>query len=364
MKIKARRSCYVIAEAGVNHNGDLLAAKELIHAAKDATADAVKFQAFVPELVVHHDAPLAEYQKVDSSAHSQLDLIRPLALSDQAFYELYEEAKAVGLDFLASPFDSLSLSFLVNQLGLKQVKVASGEITNAKLLWNIGQMGVHVIVSTGASNLGEIEFALSVLASGAVAGEVPPTRKAAIDLLARAEAWEYLQENVSLLHCVTNYPSEPQEANLRALSTLYTAFGLGTGFSDHSLGWHLPVAAVALGASIVEKHLTLDRTLQGPDHYASLEPDEFAKMIDMIRDVEMGLGNGRKLPALSEFNNRPLVRRSLVASDHIDVGEIFTPNNLDSKRPETGVSADQWLELLQTGSTREYGNGEFVGDQS
>ena len=302
--------CFIIAEAGVNHNGDINLAKKLIGAAKDAKADAVKFQTFKAENVVIKNAEKAEYQKTVKE-ESQYGMLKKLELTEEDFEELAEYAKDKGIVFLSSPFDKESVD-LLEELDVPAFKIGSGEITNFPLLRYIAKKGKPIILSTGMATLGEVEEALNVIGDEGV-------------------------EDVILLHCVSNYPARIKDVNLRAIETLKQAFKLPIGFSDHTLGITASIAAVAFGACVIEKHFTLDRNLPGPDHKASLEPDELKEMVQTIRDVEKALGTGMKRPAKDEEEIKKVARRSIVAKVDIPEGAIITEDMLDVKRPGTGV---------------------------
>ncbi|MFC1869954.1 N-acetylneuraminate synthase [Chloroflexota bacterium] len=304
--------CLIIAEAGVNHNGDIGLAKKLIDAAREAGADAVKFQTFKAEGVVSRDAPKADYQKVTTGAEeSQFDMIKKLELTANDFEELFAHAQRKDIIFLSSPFDKGSVD-LLDRLGMPAFKVASGEITNYLLLKHIARKKKPIILSSGMSTLEEIEEALAVI---------------------RGEG----AEEIVLLHCVSCYPAKIEDMNLKAMETLRHAFKLPVGLSDHTLGITIPVAAVALGACVIEKHFTLDKNLPGPDHRASLEPDELKQMIKAIRDVEKAMGDGIKRITKEEEDNRKIVRRSIIAKADIPAGTVITEEMLDVKRPGNGI---------------------------
>ncbi len=339
---------YVIAEAGVNHNGDPDMARRLIDAAADAGADAVKFQTFRAEALVTEAAPKAAYQKVATDAgESQLAMLKRLELSPATHRHLAEHCRRRGIAFLSTPFDRESLRFLVEELGLKTLKIASGEITNGPLLLEAARSGRDIVLSTGMSTLGEVEDALGVLAFGFSESHAAPSRRAFRAAFDSAAGREALRERVVLLQCTSEYPAPASEANLRAMDAMHDAFGLGVGLSDHTAGIVVPIAAAALGAAIIEKHLTLDRSLPGPDHRASLEPGEFKDMVGAIRTVERALGDGVKAPMPSEMKNRDVVRRSLVALGPIGAGERFTEDNLGARRPGAGVSPMEYWEWLE-----------------
>ena len=318
--------CFIIAEAGVNHNGSVELAKKLIDAAKDAGADAVKFQTFKAESVVVKDAQKAEYQKETTGEGSQYEMIKKLELTEEDFRELADYAEKKDIMFLSSPFDKESVD-LLHELDVPAFKVGSGEITNLPLLRYIAKKGKPIILSTGMSTLGEIEEALDVIRSEGV-------------------------EDIILLHCVSNYPARIEDVNLRAMGTLKQAFKLPVGFSDHTLGITAPIAAVALGACVIEKHFTLDRNLPGPDHKASLEPDELKEMVKDIREVEKALGNGIKKPTKEEEKIKKVARRSIVAKVDISKGAIITEDMLDVKRPGTGIEP-KYLKFIIGRKTKE-----------
>lgn len=304
--------CFIIAEAGVNHNGDINLAKKLIDAAKAAGADAVKFQTFKAENVVVKDAQKAEYQKETTGVgESQYGMLKKLELTEEDFRELADHAKEKEILFLSSPFDKESVDLLY-ELDVPAFKIGSGEITNFPLLKHIAKKGKAIILSTGMATLGEVEEALNVIRSEGV-------------------------EKVILLHCVSNYPARIEDVNLRAMETLKQAFKLPVGFSDHTLGITASIAAVALGACVIEKHFTLDRNLIGPDHKASLEPDELKEMVKTIRDVEKALGNGVKIPTKEEEEIKRIARRSIVAKVDIPKGTTITEDMMDAKRPGRGI---------------------------
>lgn len=327
--------CFTIAEAGVNHNGDVELAKQLVDAAVEAGADAVKFQTFRAEHVVSPAAPKAAYQKETTGSHeSQLDMVRQLELSADAHHHLLDHCCDQGMLFMSTPFDRESVDFL-DSLGLPVFKVGSGEITNWPFLEHIARKQKPIILSTGMSYLSEVDEAVRVL------------REAG-------------NERLVLLHCVSNYPADPIDANLRAMDTMARAFQVPVGYSDHTRGIGVALAAVALGACVVEKHFTLDNTLPGPDHRASLEPHELKALVQGIRTVESGLGDGVKRPAESEQENRVIVRRSLAARCDITEGTVLTSQLLTSLRPATGISPTLLSHLAGRKAKRSLAEGEFI----
>jgi N,N'-diacetyllegionaminate synthase len=304
--------CFIIAEAGVNHNGDPALAHRLIDVAFHARADAVKFQTFKADRLVTLDAPKAEYQLQQTEAgESQYDMLKRLELSAETFGELQQHCHEVGIRFMSTPFDEDSADLLA-RLGVTVFKTPSGELTNLPYLAHVARKGRPMIVSTGMATLGEVEAAVNAIRSTG-------------------------NPDLVLLHCVSNYPADPADVNLRAMETMTRAFGVPVGLSDHTAGIEVALAAVALGACVVEKHFTLDRTLPGPDHAASLEPDQLAAMIRGIRNVEAALGHGRKEPTASELNTADVARKSLVAARDLLAGAVLSDDMLAVKRPGTGL---------------------------
>lgn len=334
------RQVYVIAEAGVNHNGSMKMARKLIDVAAASGADAVKFQTFKTEMSICISAPKAEYQKRNTgSDESQYEMVRRLELNIEMHRELIEYCREKNIQFLSTPFDEDSVQLLVGTFDLPCIKIPSGEITNPLLLLSVAHTGKPIIMSTGMSTLGEIEEALGVLAFGyTAAAECQPSLKAFREAFYSDSGQEALKSKVTLLHCTTEYPAPFNEVNLKSMDTLHAAFGLAVGYSDHTQGISVPLAAVALGAVIIEKHFTLDRNLPGPDHKASLEPEELKSMIIGIRQIESALGSKAKLPTQSEVQNREIARKSLVAKVDIQSGTALSDANLTAKRPGNGIS--------------------------
>jgi N-acetylneuraminate synthase len=353
-------SCFIIAEAGVNHNGDLDLAHRLIDAAAEAGADAVKFQTFRAGDLVTATAPQAEYQTVNTGAEeSQYAMLKRLELPFEVHGELMDHCARRGILFLSTAFDPVALDFLLG-LGLPMLKCPSGEITNAPLLLRMAQSGKDVILSTGMSDLADIRAALAVLAVGYL-GLTPGI--ASFDaMLERSDSWDVLAQRVTLLHCTTAYPTPAAEVNLRAMTTLAEAFNLKVGLSDHSEGILAAVTAVGMGAVLVEKHFTLDRALPGPDHKASLEPDELAEMIRAIRQTEAMLGSADKAPSPSEIGNRDVARKSLVALVSIGKGETFSTANLGIKRPGNGLSPLHYWDMLGRTARTAYQPDQLIAE--
>lgn len=332
-----RRRIFIIAEAGVNHNGSLKTAKEMIDAAKMAGADAIKFQTFKAESLASRSAPKADYQKESMcNTESQFDMLKRLELDEAAHKELIRYCRKNGLKFLSSPFDLESID-LLNRLGLEIFKIPSGEITNLPYLRKIGSLKKEVIISTGMSGMEEIKTALDVLVECGTA-----------------------KENITILHCNTEYPTPYTDVNLRAMVTIRGAFNVDVGYSDHTLGIEISIAAAALGASVIEKHFTLDRKMKGPDHKASLEPAELKAMISAIRNVEEALGSLDKRPSASEKANISIVRKSITASNFIKKGSRFTEVNITAKRPARGLSPMKWDSVVGKTAKKDFQKDELI----
>ena len=355
------KSIYIIAEAGVNHNGSLELAKKLVDVAVTAGADAVKFQTFKAEKVVRRFTPKATYQINNmGSDESQLEMLKKLELDETSHRQLAHYCHQQNIDFLSTPFDIESADFLVNELKLKFLKIASGEITNAPLLLRMAQLGRPIILSTGMSTLEEVEVALGVLAFGYVLSENKPSLENFRKAYRSAAGKSALKSKVVLLHCTSEYPAPFEEVNLRAIHTMRDAFNLPVGLSDHTLGIAIPIAAAALGINVIEKHFTLDQSLNGPDHKASLEPSELRAMIRSVRQVERSLGSPQKSPTPSEMKNRLVARRSIVAARDIRRGKRFEEGDLTVKRPGTGVHPTEYWNLIGREATRDYLEDESI----
>lgn len=325
----------IIAEAGVNHNGDLDTALRMVDAAKEFGADIIKFQTGIPDLVMSKYAPKAEYQKKETGAdESQKDMCKNISLPLEDFITIRDYCDKVGIEFLSTPFDFVSIDFL-EEMGIRVWKAPSGEVTNLPYLEKIARTGKEVILSTGMSSLDEVREAVRILKENG-AGDI------------------------TLLHCTTEYPAPLCDVNLKAMITLGNELGVPYGYSDHTKGIEVSLAAVALGASVIEKHFTLDRNMEGPDHKASLEPDEFAELVKSIRNIELALGDGNKIPKASEIPNQIVARRSIIAKTAIKKGDIFTEDNLITKRPGNGISPMKWYELLGRTASRDYEEDELI----
>lgn len=333
----------VIAEAGVNHDGSTDKAVSLVEAAHGTGAAIVKFQTFRADALATAAAPKAEYQTRATAGSSQLGMLQKLELSRDGHRAVLDRCTKLGIEFLSSPFDVESLRFLVDECGVRRLKLGSGEITNAPLLLAAAKTGIPLIVSTGMSTLADVENALGVIAFGRYAGSDRPSRAAFRAAFRASNGGRDLAGAVTLLHCVSQYPAPASEVNLRAMETMRVAFGVPVGFSDHTEGVAVAVAAVALGAAVIEKHLTLDRRAEGPDHAASMEPLEFTALVRAIREAESALGNGAKVPVPSERDTARVARRGVVAKRAIARGAKIELEDLDVKRPEAGPSPlDLW----------------------
>lgn len=330
-------SILIIAEAGVNHNGDLALAKQLIDVAAEAGADLVKFQTFSADRLATRQAKKADYQSVTTgSAESQHQMLSCLELSPKMHHELIAYCATRNIEFFSTGFDIESVDFLIS-LGINHFKIPSGEIINLPYLRHIGKFGKPVILSTGMSTMGDIE--------------------AAIDVLEQAGTTRSL---ITVLHCTTEYPTPMAEVNLRAMQSMQVALGVAVGYSDHTAGIEVAIAAAALGATVIEKHFTLDRNLPGPDHKASLEPDELKAMVAAIRNIEIALSDGIKRLTPSEVRNKPVACKSLVASQAIKANEVFSAGNITTKRPGTGISPMRWDEVLGRKASRDFAPDELI----
>ena len=325
---------YIIAEAGVNHNGSFELACRLVDAAKDAGVDCIKFQTFKAKNLVSHTAQKAEYQKKTTGDSSQQEMLKKLELSFEEFLQLKEYCKKVGISFLSTPFDFESIVFL-KTIEMPFWKIPSGEVTNLPYLIALAQTGKPVVMSTGMCDMEEIKEAVAVLK-------------------------EYGTTDIKLLHCNTEYPTPFEDVNLKAMETMRKELSLEVGYSDHTKGIEVPVAAVALGATIIEKHFTLDRNMEGPDHKASLEPKELAEMVRNIRNIEKALGLGHKVPSPSEEKNKVIARKSIVAARDIRKGEVLSEDNITVKRPGSGISPMKWFKVLGTKAIRDFVEDELI----
>ena len=344
----------IIAEAGVNHNGDLAMALALVDKAAEAGADYVKFQTFKATKLASASAKKASYQtRTTDGAESQLAMLHRLELSVADHEMIMARCAEKGVRFLSTPFDLDSLALLTETFALPEIKLGSGELTNAPLLLAAGRSGVRIILSTGMGSLSEVEEALGVLAFAMCREGQPEGRADFARVLLDPAVWPVLAERVTLLHCTTEYPAAVQDTNLRAIDTMRQAFRLSVGYSDHTEGNAMSIAAVARGASVIEKHFTLDRTLEGPDHAASVEPDELADLVRGIRAIEAGLGTGIKQPGPAELRNRPIVRKCVVVARGIAAGQIITPEDLTTKRADGAIPAIEFWDCVGRRARRE-----------
>jgi len=328
----------IIAEAGVNHNGSFDLAKRLVVKAKEAGADYVKFQTGIPKLLVSKYAGMAEYQKKNTNTdEAQLDMLKKINLDLSDFKPLKDYCDLIGIKFMSTPFDLVSIDVL-SPLGMDYMKIPSGEITNLPYLRKIGKLGIPVIMSTGMAEIGEVRDALKVLTDAGLS-----------------------KQKIILLHCNTEYPTPYEDVNLKAMLTLQKEFGVEIGYSDHTKGIEVPIAAVALGATVIEKHFTLDHNMEGPDHKASLEPDELRAMVSAIRNIEKAVGDdGYKHVSNSERKNIAIARKSIIAARDIKAGELFTEDNLTVKRPGNGINPMRWDEIIGKVAIRDFNEDELI----
>lgn len=327
---------FIIAEAGDNHNGDVSLAYKLIDVAKESGADAVKFQTFITEEIISKDAEMAEYQKKNTGVEeSQFDMVKKLELSFDDFKNLQEYCHKIGIKFMTTAFDLRSVDFVVNELKLDILKIPSGEITNYPYLVACAKTNLPILLSTGMCNLEEIEQAIEVIRTNG-------------------------NSKITLLHCTTEYPAPLESVNLSAIKTMAEKFGLEVGYSDHTKGIEVSKMAVAMGATVIEKHFTLDKNMPGPDHKASLEPSELKALVDGIREVTLIMGNGEKVAQAAEQKNIAIARKSIVARTNIKKGELLTEENLACKRPGDGVSPMKWNEVVGSVATKDYSKDEKI----
>ena len=355
------RRCFVIAEAGVNHNGSVERALALVDVAADAGADAVKFQTFRADALATAGAGRAQYQTRNlGESGSQVAMLRALELSFDAHRAVNERCRERSIEFMSTAFDMQSLEFLLQELGMSRIKVSSGDATNAPFLLELARCGKPLLVSTGMCTLSEVEQALTVLAFGLSRPGASPSRAGFAAAYASVEGQTQLREKVTLLHCVTEYPAPFEAVNLQAMSTLAAAFGLEVGYSDHTEGMAVALASVARGATVLEKHFTLDRALPGPDHAASLEPGELRSLVRAVREIEAAIGNGIKVPAPCELPNLVVARRSLVAARDLKAGHRFEMEDIAIKRPGNGAMPILLWEKLGRVIERDYLAGEVI----
>jgi len=356
-------SVYVIAEAGVNHNGSMDLAYKLIDLAVAASADAVKFQTFVTDSLVTKAAKKAGYQMNSGDAdESQYAMLKRLEFTKSQFSDLQDYCYVKGIDFLSTAFDEESLDFLYRDLKLAKLKIPSGELTNAPFVLEHARTGCDLIVSTGMADIEDIKAALSVIAFGYMTkhGEAEPNRSNFEEAYSSSEGQDLLSKKITLLHCTTEYPTPLEDVNLRAIDSMRQLFGLEVGYSDHTQGIIVPVAAVALGATVIEKHFTLDCAMEGPDHSASLGPNDLKAMMAAIRGTELALGCGEKKVTSSELKNRSVIRKSIVATSAIKKGDLYSSSNIGIMRPGTGLSPYRYWEIIGTRASSDVEVGENI----
>ncbi|OZI12712.1 N-acetylneuraminate synthase [Bacillaceae bacterium SAS-127] len=354
------KNTYIIAEAGVNHNGSLQLAFDLVDAAAEAGADAVKFQTFQAEQLVTKEAKQATYQEQNmGESMSQYEMLKQLELSHDEFIQLQGYCEKKNITFLSTPFDLKSVDFLIETLNLHTIKIPSGELSNAPYIYKIASCGVNIILSTGMATMEEIHQALAFIAFG-LAKKEPVTLQSVQAYYETEEAKALLKDKVTILHCTTEYPTPVEDINLASIDYLQVETRLQAGLSDHSDGIVVPIAAVARGAVMIEKHFTLNKNLPGPDHKASLEPNELKEMIQAIRQVEQAIGAFDKKPSSIELKNKQVARKSLIASRSIQVGERFTAENMTIKRPGNGVSPVFYWDYLGREVDKDYKEDELI----
>lgn len=363
MQMKLNKKIKIIAEAGVNHNGDISIAKELIDVASEAGADIVKFQTFKAQNLVSDEAKMAEYQKKNTGkSESQLKMLQKLELKYEYHHELKEYANQKGIEFLSTAFDSSSLNFLVTEIGLKRLKIPSGEITNGPLILEHAWTKLPIILSTGMSDLSDIKQALQVICFGYM-NEKNSFNKINKDEFKKyyssKDGQEVLKKNVTILHCNTEYPTPLNDVNLAAMDTIHNEFKTDIGYSDHTLGLDTSLYAAAKGASIIEKHFTIDKKMKGPDQLASIEPEELKLLVKKIREIEQILGKREKVPSPSEIKNKEIARKSIMASKKIKKGSILKQEDLVIKRPGYGVSPMKFWDLIGTKAEKDYKKNEI-----
>lgn len=354
---------FIIAEAGVNHNGDLAAALQLVDVAAEAGADAVKFQTFAVDSLVISTVSRSTYQARNLGGDgTQEDMLRSLALPDAAFLVLNDRAEQRGIEFMSTAFDRSSLDFLVDKIGIRRIKIPSGELTNIPFLISCAQKRLPLLVSTGMATISEVRCAMDAIVYGLTHNDQPKCLDEIVGMAAESDGQRRLNESVTLLQCTSSYPTPPEDVNLRAMLTMQAEFGVGVGFSDHTLGIEMSVAACALGATVIEKHFTPSRAMPGPDHAASLEPGELAEMVRCIRSVSLGLGSGVKEPTEEEGRVAPLTRKVLVAARNVSRGQTLTPEDVAAKRAGKGLSPTQYWRLIGSRASRDYRPDEVFED--
>ncbi len=351
----------IIAEAGVNHNGNKDLALNLIDAASDSGADIIKFQSFSAERLVSLEAPKADYQIINTNKdESQFEMLKKLELSKRDYICLKNRCEEKGIEFLSTPFDEKNLEFLID-LGIKRIKIPSGEITNGPLILTAARSGLPLIISTGMSDIEEINRALAVVVFGVIEPLKSKPNKDILNRIIKSKEFKkVIKDNVTLLHCTTEYPAPYSSVNLKAMNALRNYFGTKVGYSDHTKGTVISIAAASLGASIIEKHITLSRNFSGPDHLSSIEPSELIELVKNIRIIETSIGNGEKILQKCELKNKIIARKSLFAHKDIKKGEIFSQENIIAKRPGNGVTPMDYWDLIGTKTSKDYSFGDLL----
>ena len=352
---------YVIAEAGVNHNGSLDLAYELIDKASKIGANAIKFQTFITENVLTMNTQKASYQsKLTDVNETQWEMIKKLELNFSDFEKLHKYSQKKEIEFLSTPFDIKSLNFLTKKLRLRTIKIPSGEITNLPFILEIAKYANNIILSTGMCNLSDIELALATIAFGLIGEDKEKNIKNFYNAYYSDKGQNLIKQRVKILHCTSEYPAPYNEINLNAIKTLKNTFNTEVGYSDHTQGIHIPLAAVTLGAEIIEKHFTIDKNLPGPDHKSSIEIEEFSLLIKNIKELKLSLGTGVKLPTVAEIKNRNIIRKFIVANKDIKKGETFTENNLTIKRSQLGLEPKFFWEIIGKKADKNYLKDDLI----
>jgi N-acetylneuraminate synthase len=354
---------FIIAEAGVNHNGEANKAFQLIDIASKAKADAIKFQTFKAEDLVTRFADTANYQKKATKEKSQLEMLKKLELPKKLHFELSDYARENSIEFMSTAFDSDSLKFLTNELGVRKLKVSSGDITNEPFLLEHARTNLEIILSTGVSTIAEIKQALSVIAFGLISNKKENIKRQEFsEAYSSIEGQDALQSKLTVLHCTSQYPAPSNELNLNAIKTIKETFGVSVGYSDHSVDCSAHILAVALGVTVYEKHFTINKCLEGPDHKASIDPLELSSMVSSIRDAERLLGNGIKHQTVSELENKNIIRKSLCAKQDISSGQIYTYENIAVKRPGRGMPPSKIWDILGKKASFDLKEGEYINE--
>lgn len=337
----------IIAEAGINHNGDIELAKKLSSVAKGAGADYVKFQIFKTEDLVNKGTPTAKYQEKNAKLKDQFSMLKKLELSYDEFQELYNYCKSIDIEFLATPFDVESLIYLVKKLDIPIIKVSSGDLTNSQLVYKIGESLKPVILSTGMASIGEVESAIDIYIKGYRSSDSSITV-------------DQIKNHITILQCTSSYPAPAESVNLKMISTYKSTFGVNTGFSDHTSGIHIPAVSVAYGAQVIEKHFTLDKNMDGPDHKASLSPEELRSMIQNIRDIEKAIGNGHKRISQEENETKKIVRKGIYFIKEIKMGDVISECHITCKRPENSANPLKYWDYIGKKAVKDYGEGDSL----